>query len=156
MVKQLYLLRHAQAENLRGGSDFDRSLTGLGVEQVRNLVKHLKSTAFEPGKIYCSPSIRTVQTTDLLLDGLGLDVPVFYEEAIYEASLRSLLNVLMKTEEGFSRCLLVGHNPAISHLCEYLTGTGFHNLAPGEMALIELADLEWSELSKGTGTAKTF
>lgn len=154
MVKNLYLLRHGHAETIRGTADFDRRLSETGHRQLSGLGTDLRSIGFNPDKIYCSPSKRTIQTTEIVLGALELELPVFYEEGIYEASLRSLLTIVMKTEDAITDCLLIGHNPGISYLFDYLIGSGFRSLAPGEIVAIEFEDLTWSELSKGTGMEK--
>lgn len=150
MVKNLYLLRHGQAAHALHSSDFERSLTENGRDQIKRLGEHLKYV-LKPDKIYCGTSRRTTETAEILMNTLGMDVQVTFDESIYEASLLTLLKVVTKTEETYSTCLLIGHNPGISYLFEYLISR-FRVLSAGEIAHIKFENMTWSELAKGTGT----
>ncbi|MFH6984395.1 histidine phosphatase family protein [Marinoscillum sp. 108] len=155
MVKNLYLLRHGQAEYGFQGSDFDRSLTVNGVIQLRSLGQAMKLKSFYPDKVYCSTANRTQQTAEIFTEELDYTLPVHYMEEIYEASVRTLFELITKQDEADSVILIIGHNPGISYLYDYLTSANFGDMTPGELVRIEFEDLAWSEISKGVGFKKT-
>lgn len=114
MTMQLYLIRHAIAEDgLPGQSDDKRPLTAKGIEKFKEVVQGLKQidTAFD--RLYHSPKLRAVQTADLL-------VPLLNGETIVTPHLAADPGPeLLKAITGES-VALVGHEPWLSDLCAWL------------------------------------
>lgn len=154
MVKKLWLLRHGQAGHQAGQSDFDRDLTEMGKDTVMQLGKEMTAREFYPDLVVCGASRRTRQTATYFLKELPRHGKVVYLDQIYEASLATLLQVVNDTDKSINNLLMIGHNPGISYIFDYLTGQTLGNLRPGELVELTFADLEWSEISKGSGTAK--
>lgn len=151
MVKNLYLLRHGQAAVNYGLNDFDRPLTALGNSQLRSLGNRLQKTGFSPNKIYCSPSNRTRQTCGILIKELNYSLPVEFVDGIYEASVKTLFDLVTSADDSYSSVLIIGHNPGISYLFDYLTNNDHTGMSPGEIMHVVFENLSWSEVSKGTG-----
>lgn len=125
------LLRHAKAEAQRPeASDFERALTPRGREQARQAAAWLIARPeWPPARILCSPARRTVETAEAL--SAWLDEGRFREEPrIYEADLRTLLQLVETHLPQASPLLLIGHNPGLSELLAAL--------CPGESAAGEL------------------
>ncbi len=153
MVRKLYLLRHGEAAQTSGHEkDFDRNLTYAGIQAIKQLSGHLKAQHFNPDLVYASPSLRTEQTTIFLLEGLGIDPEIEYREDIYEASVRSLFDLVTHIENQHHEVLLVGHNPGLTYLAEYLTSEPVAGMRAGEMVTIGFGVNTWSEISKGLGS----
>ena len=161
MPLKIFLLRHGQAECTFGQSDFDRELTFSGVEQIKRLGQFIFRqkpilTELTAAKIVCSPSVRTRQTLEALMGELNLsDHEGEFVHEIYEASLDQLLKVIQKTECSFSRLFLIGHNPAISYLFDYLTDDHFGNLGPGHFVEVNVSIERWAQISRGLGSLET-
>lgn len=67
----LYIVRHGQSErNVTGSGPFDCPLTELGMEQAERAGAWLVDKGIET--IYCSPSIRTLQTATIISRHLGV------------------------------------------------------------------------------------
>ncbi len=155
MVKNLYLLRHGQAEYGFQGSDFDRSLTVNGVIQLRSLGQAMKLKSFYPDKVYCSTANRTQQTAEIFTEELDYTLPVHYMEEIYEASVRTLFELITKQDEADSVILIIGHNPGISYLYDYLTSANFGDMTPGSWSGSSLKTWPGQRSPKGVGFKKT-
>ncbi len=153
MVRNLYLLRHGQAEHAMNTNDFDRSLTPKGASDIVALGSKLKADGFLPDIVFCSPSLRTRQTAEILLSALGSDIYVEYIDEIYEASVKTLFDTVVSADMNHHDVLLIGHNPAISYLNDYLTKENNRDLSPGQISKITFADQSWDEISKGTGNS---
>jgi phosphohistidine phosphatase len=153
MPRYLYLLRHAQsADKQRGQTDKDRELTPTGVQQSLWVASFLASQKTFPELILCSPATRTQQTIGWIADALKVDhEKILYVDDLYEASMRTLLEVISTAEDEVQHLLCVGHNPAISYLAEYLTKTEIGDLVPAGMAIIKLNVGSWKEVSAGGG-----
>jgi len=155
MIKNLYLLRHGQAEHGFSLDDFDRSLTPAGISQLTSLAMALKRQSFYPDHVYCSPARRTQQTVEILTEQIDYTLPVDFLKDIYEASVRTLFEIVTGTDESFDNILIVGHNPGLSYLYDYLTSSSFGDMTPGELVKIEFENQKWFEVTKGSGTKKT-
>lgn len=66
----LYLIRHGECEG--GGTYIGRGsdvpLTRPGINQIRELSKHLRDRNARPERIFCSPLVRTLETAGILGD----------------------------------------------------------------------------------------
>ena len=153
MVRKLYLLRHGEAEQAgRNEKDYDRNLTYSGIQVIKQLSAHLKSGSFRPEMVYSSPSARTEQTTTFLLEGLGIEPQIIFNEDIYEASIRTLFDLVTHLDNQHHEVLIVGHNPGVTYLAEYLTNEPIVGMSPGQLVKIEFGVNTWGEITKGLGT----
>ncbi|MFY0607012.1 MAG: phosphohistidine phosphatase SixA [Cyclobacteriaceae bacterium] len=152
MVRNLYLLRHGHAENGYQMNDFDRELTAKGTAGVNAVGAQLKEAGVKLDLILCSTAVRTVQTSELIVAHLEYDKPVEYLDEIYEASIKQLFDVLATANTNQENVMLIGHNPAISFLNEYLADETIPSLAPGEISKIVFAGQDWNEITKGSGS----
>lgn len=157
MTKSLYLLRHSYAEKLSGKIDINRELTQQGLSVISSLGAKLREEKFKVDSIVCSPAVRTTQTAIFLTEQLGISENfIHYDKKIYDASVRELLEVVNSFSEEFKQVLLVGHNPAISFLGEYLTGEMIGHVRPGGLVTIHFKDFNWKEISQDTGDFSSY
>ena len=150
MVKHLFLVRHGQAESAIS-NDFGRELTSEGELSVLRLGRWMSENKHLVDKIFSSPAIRAKTTSELITEGLELTYSIRYIEDLYEASIRILLREINKFEDDLNSCMLVGHNPSLTYLVEYLTGESFHGMEPGGLAHITFSNVSWSEVSQNLG-----
>ena len=123
MKKTLLLVRHAKAEaEAHGQNDFDRELTGTGMSQSYEMGKMLAAESITIQLIITSPANRTKATAETLaqLTGYAIEKIELTDEA-YNASARTLMDIVHKTPEEIESMILVAHNPGISYVSEYLT-----------------------------------
>lgn len=151
MGKKLTLLRHGETESGSGyQGDFGRTLTDLGRMKLSRLGQVLKEKEIRFDLLLKSPSLRTIQTAQLIADHVSVKEERV-EEKIYESSVDVLLEILCSLPDHADNVLLVGHNPAISSLLYYLTNDYQVSLLPGMMAVLTFENSEWATLSKGSG-----
>lgn len=82
----------------------------------------LVNQGLSPDMIISSPALRTKQTVLAVVEKLGLpEQEVIWEPEIYAASLDQLLEVLTRYVSAADSVLLVGHNPGLDNLVEYLS-----------------------------------
>jgi phosphohistidine phosphatase len=96
--------------------------------------------------------LRTLSTADIFAEFLSLSRPK-EDVSIYEASRITLLGVINGFDDEYDFIGLVGHNPTVEGLSEYLTKIplGFPTCG---VALIEFPVDNWKMVSGGTGTLK--
>ena len=67
-----------------------------------------------------------------------------FDEHIYEASVGDLIEVISEIEDGANVVLLVGHNPGLEELLEFLTGEA-RQMQTAALAHLTLNIDKWSE-----------
>ena len=122
-VRRLVLIRHAKAASPANTPDRERPLSPRGRRAVPLVAAHLADEGIRPDLALVSPAQRTRETWDLVRPAFG-EVPVRYEESIYDATSEALLALVREVEPEIGAVLLVGHNPGFSDLARTLAGDG--------------------------------
>jgi phosphohistidine phosphatase len=151
-MKSLFLLRHAGSHNLHSGmGDLERALTDRGRREARLVGNYLNSKSLWPDLVLCSPAVRARETTEIILRPAGREIEVRADPRIYDATARTLLNVISETNVSRETLLLVGHNPGLEGLLRLLTG---RSASMGTASLVQtsVAADEWSQCRAGTCT----
>jgi phosphohistidine phosphatase len=146
MARQLWLLRHADAEPHGARPDAERRLTERGELQARMAGLALARLQVRFEAALSSPKQRAVQTATLALEQLGDATGALLE---LEPSLAAGLNgerarELLAGLDADARALLVGHEPDFSSVVCELTGARI-DLKKGGMAVVRV-DSPSSEL----------
>lgn len=124
-MKTLYLLRHAKSDWSDGAlSDHARPLNPRGKAAAPLMARYLTKKRYKPSLILCSTARRTVETFDLIRPSLLPDVTVRYEDALYLAEWRRLLERVRWIDEPCAAAMIVGHNPGMEQLAQALAGAG--------------------------------
>ena len=139
MARQLWVLRHAEAEPHGTRSDSERRLTSRGEAQARAAGAALSRMDVPFAAVLFSPKIRARQTAELACEG-------------WPAAQRKLLRAHEPLASGFDgaqaldalaeidgdgRLLVVGHEPDLSRTVGDLTG-GRIDLKKGGLAVVRL------------------
>jgi len=158
MPKHLYLLRHAQsAEKQTAHTDKERELTPLGVKEALIMGTYLFKEKLIPDIVVSSDAVRAFTTAGIVSDALHLDLDkVSREEELYEASVRVLMAFLNQIDDAHSRVLCVGHNPSLSYLAEYITGSEIGDMVTAGLVIIKLNIQSWKEVSQGIGSFELY
>lgn len=119
----LIIMRHAKSDWSSGArSDYDRPLAGRGRKAIPLMAAWLDSRGLVPDRIIASPARRAAETAAGLVRELGLDEDLIrWDERIYGATPGELLRVIEAHAPGARRLLLVGHNPGLDGVLEYLS-----------------------------------
>jgi phosphohistidine phosphatase len=139
MARQLWLLRHAEAEPHGSREDSARRLTERGEHQARAAGAAIARLGTGFDAILFSPKVRAARTAELAAEAM-------------EESQRELLESYPPLAEGFdasqaldvlsgygseARVLLIGHEPDLSELAGALSG-GRVDLKKGGLAVLRL------------------
>lgn len=150
-MKTLILLRHAKSSwDDLSVADFDRTLNKRGRESAPRMGEYFKEKNIDADLVLCSPARRTKQTCELFLEKAKLECQVHYDKRIYEADIAELLEVLADVEEPHRTVLMIGHNPGMSDLQEFLTGR-FEEFPTACMAQVTLSAPIWKEIKPRSG-----
>jgi phosphohistidine phosphatase len=153
MVKQLYLVRHAEAlAKSAHQPDKERQLTTAGVQQVLQAGTYLQRENLALDAIFSSTAERAKQTASIVADIIKLDTQrVFFEDDLYDASARTFFSFIGKLDNGYNHVMCVGHNPTISYVAEYLSKAEIGDMATAGIAIISFNISSWTEVGQGNG-----
>jgi len=122
MARELLLLRHGKSDWDMQTDDFDRPIKKRGRQAAKKQGIWLKSQGLMPDTVLCSPAKRAQQTAELCCAEMGVpSEEINYDQHIYMANLSSLLTCLEEVDPAAQRLLLIGHNPGMEQLVDYLS-----------------------------------
>jgi phosphohistidine phosphatase len=149
-VKQLLLLRHAEAEPAAPGTrDFDRILTERGRLEALEAGEAIATVHLKIDEVLVSPAQRTRQTLAIVVGKLGFNVPTELVPTLYLASPDAMHQALQGCRSTSNTVLVVGHNPGISELAQQLSRAtpGLTLRTAGACQLTFLQD-SWDDLTE--------
>lgn len=153
-MKNIYLIRHAEAENAIGMKDIERRLTDNGKKTIEHVTIKIKETYPKPDMIFVSPAKRTQQTAEIIKNTWACDDTCCKtEDFLYECTYQDVFRFLQNLSEQYTTIAIVGHNPTLSALVNFLTGESI-NLAPANVCVIEFNVDIWAELFAHAGQLK--
>ena len=118
-------MRHARAAS-PDRDDHGRALLEEGRRDAREIVARSAVRAEPPDVLLTSTARRTVETAEIVREGLGLAAETVREDArLYLASLDALLALVAERHSrGVRHLMIVGHNPGLEELASHLEGDG--------------------------------
>lgn len=151
MPKHLFLMRHAEAaEKMPHSPDIERQLTTKGLNQAVQTGAQLLAFGIPIDGIVSSTAERARQTASLAADAMKFDSrKVIFDEEIYSASARTLFNFVTNLDDALSSVMIVGHNPTLTYLSEYLTQEVIGDMSPGSVVVMIFDVSTWKEVSQG-------
>lgn len=157
-TKHIYIIRHAKAEEHSFTKpDYPRQLIAKGKNKARRIADELAQEIHKTDTtlIISSPANRAYETAEIFAEILGIEKQkIQLEKSIYEASTDILLKIINKATEDQDNLILVGHNPGLSSICNYICDT-YIDLKTSEVAIIELpSNFDFSMVSSGIGILK--
>lgn len=161
MSKNLYLIRHAKAEDIKSSNpskeDIKRDLTSVGIKDAEEMGKRLFSMQIKPEIIISSPAARALQTAKIIAQELLVETKLIEEDKnIYDSSAHSLLEIIGKTGDQIQSLMLVGHNPSFNELLENVCKTNIENIPKGGIVGIKLPVTSWKKITTKCGTLLFF
>ena len=153
-MKKLLIVRHAKSDwsnpNLR---DFERTLNQKGLTDALEMAKRLKKRNILPDQIVSSPAVRALNTCEIICKELEIqENKIELNKTIYEASHKTLLQIINNFDDNHDFIALFGHNNGITDLIDYLTNADIFDVPTCGMALVEFPFDNWSMISRDTGS----
>ncbi len=154
----LYLLRHARTLEREGNQhDFDRFLSPVGLQNATRMGIYLKQNSIDFDIIVSSPADRARKTAELIAEQIKKDTKtIHFNEEIYEASVRNLLKTVNSLKNMWENVLIVGHNPAISYLAEYLTGEAIGSITTCGLVHLTFKNMSWDMVGEKSGNLVSY
>ena len=150
-MKKLLLLRHAKSDwGDASLPDFERPLNERGRRAAPLIGRFIREQGLHPQLVIASPAQRTMDTASLVIAASGIEAETRYDERIYEAQVANLLQVISEIDDRKTEVLLVGHNPGVESLIEYLTGET-RRVPTAALASMTLDVGRWREAGRQSG-----
>jgi phosphohistidine phosphatase len=150
-MKHLFLVRHAKSswadESL---CDHERPLNARGESQLAPLGKALKAAGALQGEIYCSNATRALATLEGAMPEPVMPEHWHTQSELYTFDYRRLTAWLKEREED-AQVMLVGHNPALLELAQWLLKQPPEQLPTASFIHIRLSIKDWHQLDRGKG-----
>lgn len=147
-------MRHAEAQSpFDAANDFERTLTERGVSDAFKAAKYIFDQGVPINKVIFSAASRTTSTAQLLgeLNNIA-NSNMMSEEKLYNASIGTVLDFILRLENDWDSVILVGHNPTFSYLAEYLSDYTPISLAPSNLVAIQFDVDSWTMVTQGLGS----
>jgi phosphohistidine phosphatase len=157
---RLGVLRHAKSSwDDPAARDFDRPLNPRGRAAAGRMGRLFSDRGFAFDHVLASPAARVRETLERLGTEYRALPAIAFNETLYAASTRSLLDAIRSTGPQFQSLLIVGHNPGLHGLVLALAeedGSNLRQRAEGHFptaafASIDLDVSDWNAISPGVG-----
>jgi len=135
MAKQLWFLRHGDAEPHGARPDTERRLTEKGERQSRTAGAALRRMEIPFHTVFTSPRIRALDTAKLACESFGCE-PVVHEPLSDGFDAGDALELVAGFDDD-ARILVVGHEPDLSQTIRDLTG-GRVDMKKGGVAAVRV------------------
>ena len=161
MTRELLILRHGKSAWPELVADYNRPLKKRGRKAAVTMGIWLHEQNLIPDWIISSPADRARETAEKLCKGIEINRHKFliFDDRIYEASLDDLLAVLADCPSFKRRIVLVGHNPGLDSLLQFLSSQTLELDDEGKiLGTTHLAHLhmpeDWQTLEAGCAELK--
>lgn len=147
-MRQLILIRHAKSSWSNPSlDDFDRPLNKRGKRDAPFMAKLFSKKKIHPDLIISSPAKRTKQTALEFAKQLAIESEnILWNDKLYLASLTTLLKIVKKFDDNVKIVILVGHNPGLTNLYNFLCKQEIDNIPTCGIISMK-TDKNWSDIS---------
>lgn len=157
-MKNLTLIRHAKSSwDDPALEDFHRPLSSRGERDLPAMAQRVRDFGLVPDRLLTSSSNRTLATTEALICALRLSRGQVLElPELYGASCDSLLQQLRQQDGRLYHLMVVGHNPGLKNLGEFLSGERLPRFPTAAVLHLRLEVTCWSQLTEAGGAIELF
>lgn len=129
-MKTLYIVRHAKSSwGDSSQQDWERPLNERGLRVAPEMARRLKARDVTLDRLVTSFAVRAKTTAEIFMAGLELSEAVLaVDEGLYGASAQDWLRTIQQLDEAWQTVMMVGHNPSITELIQFLGRTDIANV----------------------------
>lgn len=152
-MKTLLLIRHAKSSWKEPAlTDLQRPLKKRGIRNATEMGQRLARLDQRVQRIFTSPAQRAMQTIELITEAgdFGRDMLEVAPD-LYSFDYDDVMVYLRKLDDQWQSVAVVGHNPAITDLVNFLALDHIANIPTCGIAQLELDIASWGEMKAGCG-----
>jgi phosphohistidine phosphatase len=163
-MRCLLLLRHAKAIPSSGRNDYDRALIERGRRDAAHIGAFVAEAGMIPDLVICSGAARARETAAIVMKAWPRPLEARAEPSLYDATRAMLQAIVRALPDTAPSVMLVGHNPGLADLANYLVGSGAKSdllRMAGKFPTSGLAALEfdvdrWRDVAPGSALLARF
>ena len=157
-MKTIYLVRHAKSSRKYPAlEDFERPLNKRGRESLIIMGKMLNNINVSPGIVISSPASRAAMTARGISSMIDYPLDkIEYKEAVYLSDEHTLIDVIENIKSSVKSAMLVGHNPGLTDLANYLSDQKIQNIPTCGVFCMDFNIRSWRDISASSGRLKFF
>jgi len=156
-MKTLLLARHAKSSwDQPGKDDFDRVLNEGGLSDAPNMADFLQQCGYPINRIISSDAARALQTAEEYRKLLTPDIEVTRQHDLYLASHNDILSIINTLPGNDEMVMLVGHNPGMNDVLNYLIRSEVDDMPTCSVAIIQFDVYSWEDIKINTGNLIAF
>lgn len=145
-MKTLLIMRHAKSSwNNDSLNDHDRPLNDRGEADAPRMGAHLESQNLVPDLILTSTAVRASETARLVAENCTFQGEIRKERNFYHAGVDEFIEGLQTQPDDEEIVMVVGHNPGIAELVDYLTDKP-ESMTTANIAVVQLPIDSWEDL----------
>ncbi len=156
--KTLILVRHAKSSwKDTTLNDIKRPLNKRGNKDAPKMGKYMAEHKILPEVIFSSSGLRALATARLI--SVKIDIKptdIIINEKIYTFNSEDLLNVVKALKDKYEKVMIVAHNPAITDLVNYFSGSKIDNVPTCGVAVLRFPINSWKKASKSKANLDSF
>ena len=165
VTMRLLLLRHAKSEKAEPGmADHERGLNARGRKDAPTMGAYIAHHRLLPDLVLVSTARRTRETWKRLAKELPGEPAVSYDDRLYDAAARAILDLVKQTVPAVQTLLVIGHNPGLHDAARLLIASGDvearerlnEGLPTSGLAVIDFAADGWRKVHPRGGRLERF
>ena len=151
--KTLYLVRHAKSSWKDASlGDRDRPLNKRGRRSAPDMGQRMAAQGHSPDLIISSPANRAISTAGIIAEHVAYEPSdIIQDEDLYFSGADHMRRVLLEVDDRYRSVMMVGHNPAMTYLINYLTNASVFNMPTCAIAVVGFDIASWADLSSVQG-----
>ncbi len=119
-----------------------------------NVLKKLKVA---PDLVISSPATRAAMTARIIAASISYPLKnIRYSEALYQFSENAIIQVVKKIDDAVTRAMIVGHNPAINGVANFIVDQPISNIPTCGVFCADLDISTWANIHEHCGKLKFF
>lgn len=145
-MKILTLVRHAKSSWSDSRlSDRKRPLNKRGERDAPKMGKRIVDHGVRPSLILSSPATRAWMTAKIIAREISYPLEFLQrEDSLYLASLNEILDVIMQQDNEFNSLMVVGHNPGMTNVANFLSPGLTDNLPTAGVVSVQVEQDDWN------------
>ncbi len=152
-MKSIHLIRHAKASlDDPNQADTLRPLNARGIQACQIMAPQLTAVGCDFEHVFCSTAVRAQSTITLIAKALpSYEIHWKVEDALYTFDYQQLLVWLRNLSNDLESITIIGHNPALTNLLNYLSNTEVNYLPTCAYAQLNASNIrDWQSIKQAT------
>lgn len=148
-MKTLLFARHGKSSwDDPTKKDYDRPLIKKGIEKTEISGQQLAKKAVKIDRIYSSSAERAKSTAVILARELDFPLEeIIFDKFIYHADAEQLLSYCFAFPDEINTVMIVGHNPTLTDLYNYLSINNVDELNTSNIGCVILGANQWNSIA---------